>query len=188
MTKLSGWLRHWCLANALKKRSNKGMKLPLLIELSQQQMQRNLTTSFFEGRPPPITVHGEGAKNVADGTTRQLKPGEGTPFEPVAGGEADSQAFYHKQHQNKVSRTYQKSPESGTQKNKTNLTQFQSKCILGKDWATSYKFKPFATSKTSKIFHKNLGVCHKRSLGTQCYFGGIKFVLQIHHIKIPSHQ
>jgi hypothetical protein len=83
MTKLSGWLRHWCLANALKKRSNKGMKLPLLIELSQQQMQRNLTTSFFEGGPPPITVHGEGAKNVADGTTRQLKPGAGTPFEPV---------------------------------------------------------------------------------------------------------
>ena len=79
-----------CLVNPLKKRLNKGMKQ---LGLFQQQLQRNQQISFFAEEPPPVTVHGVGARNGADGIT---KPEGGTPFEPVAGGEADSQTLNSK--------------------------------------------------------------------------------------------
>jgi hypothetical protein len=125
---------------------NKGMKLPLLIELSQQQMQRNLTTVFSKGGLLQLPSMARGPKTwqmelpiSARGRYSFRARGQGRGRLPSDNIKTKSAGLT-------------KRVENQVRKHKTNLTQFQSKCILGKDWATSYKFKPFAISKRLKYF------------------------------------
>ena len=116
------------------------------LESSQQQPQRNQVSSFFEEGPPPIT--GGGGKNVAEGATRHFIPEESTPFEPLAREEADSQALSHQQHlSHQVNSDWQGESKNRYVREQNKFNTNSQKCILGRVWATAYKFKPVASSR-----------------------------------------
>ena len=142
------------------------------LELFQQQLQRNQVSSFFEEGPPPITDLGRGgARMWQGGATRHFIPEESPPFEPVAREEADSQAFSHQQHlSHQVNSDWQGESKNRYVRKQNKFNTNSQKCILGRVWATAYKFKPVANSRPFEIFYKKLGNGDKRPLGTQYHF------------------